>query len=418
MVMDERPRQLPYLGLRATLNGRPGPRPPRILIASASVGAGHLRAAQAIELALRRLRPDAMIRNVDVLTFGTRPFRWSYSGSYRTLVRHAPQMLAWIYNRVDRPPAAGPRLWYRLRVYLEKLNLRPFLRLLTSEPWDLVVNTFFLSGEIVASLRRQGRLRTPQVMVTTDFEVHRNWVTQPCDHYFTATEEAAQYLRCFGVPAGDVRVTGVPIHAAFSEPKDQAVCRQRHGLSLGRPVLLLLVGGGPLARGEAVLRALLDVAPPADIVAVTGRNTELRERLSAVPVPARHRARVLGFTDQMDELLAAADLVVTKPGGLTASEALARGTGIVIINPIPGQEERNSDYLLENGAAVKGNHLPTLAHKLNALLRDPARLAALRANARRLGRPRAALDVAEQALALLDGRAAGAAREMAWHSGS
>jgi processive 1,2-diacylglycerol beta-glucosyltransferase len=137
-----------------------------------------------------------------------------------------------------------------------------------------------------------------------------------------------------------------------------------------------------------------------------------------VPVPARHRVRVLGFTDQMDELLAAADLVVTKPGGLTASEALARGAGIVIINPIPGQEERNSDYLLESGAALKCNHPPTLAHKLTALLRDPTRLAALRANARRLGRPRAALDVAEQALALLEGQAAGAKREMAWHSGS
>ncbi len=106
---------------------------------------------------------------------------------------------------------------------------------------------------------------------------------------------------------------------------------------------------------------------------------------------------------------------MTKPGGLTASEALAWGTGIVIINSIPGQEERNSDYLLENGAAIKCNHVPTLPYRVTALLRDPERLALLRANSRRLARPRAALDVAEQAL--LDGRTAGAARDMAWHPG-
>jgi len=229
-------------------------------------------------------------------------------------------------------------------------------------------------------------------------------VTQPCDHYFTATEEAARYLRCFGVPAGATSVTGIPIHPAFSEPKDQAACRWRHGLSLDGPVLLLLGCGSRGSSDEDALRALLTVAPPVEIVVVTGRNTEARNGLSAVPVPARHRVRVLGFTDQMDELLEAADLVVTKPGGLTVSEALARGTGIVIMNPIPGQEERNSDYLLENGAAIKVNHVQTLSYKVSALLCEPERMAHLRANARRLGRPRAALDVARRCLALLDGR--------------
>ena len=107
---------------------------------------------------------------------------------------------------------------------------------------------------------------------------------------------------------------------------------------------------------------------------------------------------VLGFTDQMDELMAAADVVVSKPGGLTTSETLARGAAMVIVNPIPGQESRNSDYLLENGAAIKVNNLPTLAHKLEALLGDEPRLRQLRDNARRIGRPQAAFDVAMRAL--------------------
>src|SRR5207245_3983702 len=115
-------------------------------------------------------------------------------------------------------------------------------------------------------------------------------------------------------------------------------------------------------------------------------NAALKQQLEMVAVPERHAAHVLGFTDQMDELMAVADIVVSKPGGLTTSEVLARGAAMAIVNPIPGQETRNSDFLLENGAAIKINNVATLPHKLTALLRDPERLARLKHNARRLGR--------------------------------
>jgi processive 1,2-diacylglycerol beta-glucosyltransferase len=123
--------------------------------------------------------------------------------------------------------------------------------------------------------------------------------------------------------------------------------------------------------------------------------------LEKVDRPDRHRVKILGFTDQMDELMAAADLVLSKPGGLTTSETLARGAAMVIVNPIPGQETRNSDFLLESGAAIKVNNIATLAHKVTSLIRDRERLAQLKANAARLGRPRAAFDVVERSLALI-----------------
>jgi processive 1,2-diacylglycerol beta-glucosyltransferase len=135
---------------------------------------------------------------------------------------------------------------------------------------------------------------------------------------------------------------------------------------------------------------------------VSGRNAELKKELEKVPVPPQHQAHVLGFTHQIDELMAAADLVVSKPGGLTTSEVLARGAAMVVFNPIPGQESRNSDYLLEEGAAIKANHLATLAYKVENLLDDPKRLAAIRANAARIARPQAAYDVARQALAMCE----------------
>jgi processive 1,2-diacylglycerol beta-glucosyltransferase len=374
---------------------------PRILVLSASVGAGHMRAAQAVELALREVVPEATVRNVDVLEFANAGFRRVYGQAYLDLVNKAPHLLGYFYDLLDRPGEPGQKKRDHLRLALQKLNLKPFIRFLTAESWDLVINTHFLPAEIIASLRRQGQFSAPQATATTDFETHRLWVHQPCERYFTATEEGALYLQSWGVPATDTLATGIPIHPAFSRTNDRDQCLAAHQLAGDRPIVLQLAGGFGVGPIERIYRALLDVEIPLDVVAVTGRNEKAREQLSALPTPDRHRTYVIGFTDQMDEWMAVADLVVSKPGGLTTSEALARGAPMVIINPIPGQESRNSDFLLEKGAAIKVNNIATMGHKITALLRDPARLDQIKANARGLGHPRAAYEVVRHSLGLL-----------------
>jgi processive 1,2-diacylglycerol beta-glucosyltransferase len=375
--------------------------PPRILVLSASVGAGHLRAAQAVELALKQTVPEAVVHNQDVLELTNPLFRRLYGTAYLDMVNHTPHVLGYFYDLMDQPSRSGRNRGDRFRRAIEKLNLKRFIRFLQEEPWDLIINTHFLPAEIIASLRRDKRLSMPHVTVTTDFETHRLWMNQPCDHYFTATEEGAEYLRSWGVPRPDITATGIPIHPVFSQPKDRGECLARQGLVGDRPIVLQMAGGfgvGPIAR---LYGALLDVEVPLEIVVITGRNQKAKEDLAKTKVPSRHRAKVLGFTDQMDELMAVADIVMSKPGGLTTSETLARGAAMAIVNPIPGQESRNSDFLLENGAAIKINNIATLAHKMTTLLQQPGRLAQLKANARRLGRPRAAFDVVMRSLKLL-----------------
>lgn len=371
--------------------------PRRVLVLSASVGAGHLRAAQAVELALRQLDPAAVVKNVDVLEYTNAAFRRVYGKAYLDLVNKAPHVLGYFYEMMDRPPGPGTRS-DRFRLMVEKLNLRPLLRLLAAEPWDIFVNTHFLPAELIASLRRAGKLSTQQLTATTDFETHRLWVNQPCDHYFTATDEGAAYLQHWGVPAADMTVTGIPIHPVFSQPKERAGCLKRQGLKGDRPIVLQLAGGFGVGPIEQIFRGLLALDVPLEVAVVAGRNEKLKTQLEKVAVPKQHRVKILGFTDQIDELMAVADLVLSKPGGLTTSEVLARGAAMAVVNPIPGQESRNSDYLLENGAAVKINNIATMGHKLAPLLADPARLARLKENARRLGRPNAAFDVARRAL--------------------
>jgi processive 1,2-diacylglycerol beta-glucosyltransferase len=283
-------------------------RSPHILILSVSAGSGHLRAAEALELALRRVAPQAVVKNVDVLSLATKPFRFCYGQVYVDLIDAAPQVLGFFYNLMDRfrPPELQSHRWDHLRVALERMSMRPLLHLLQSEPWDLVINTHFLSGEIIASLHEQKRCSVPQVTVVTDFETHRLWVTQPCMHYFTATEEAARYLQCYGVPGDDITVTGIPIHPVFAQAKSRARCRARHGLRGDRPVILQLAGGHGVGPIEELYRALLDVEVPLEIVVVTGRNRAAQRHLKTLAVPPRHHTTILGYTREIDELMARA----------------------------------------------------------------------------------------------------------------
>ncbi|HEY7115999.1 MAG TPA: glycosyltransferase [Tepidisphaeraceae bacterium] len=372
--------------------------PRQILVLSAAVGAGHLRAAQAVELALKETAPPGTrVENVDVLTLTNALFRKVYGTAYLDLVNKAPHVLGYFYDMMDRPRRPDSSR-DALRRAVEKLNLRKLESFLLDTPWDLIVNTHFLPAEIIAGLRKKRRLTVPQMTVTTDFETHRLWVNTPCDHYTTATDEGKAYLVHWGVPDENVTVTGIPIHPVFAREKPRNEVLRRQGIGGDRPVVLQLAGGFGVGPVEQLFKGLCAIETPLEIVVVCGKNQKLQTRLQKIQPPPRHAAKILGFTTDMDELLCAADLVLSKPGGLTTSEILARGAAFAIVNPIPGQESRNSDYLLENGAAVKINNLATMSLKLGPLLADPKRLERLKENAKKLGRPRAAYDVAQIAL--------------------
>jgi len=372
----------------------------RILVLSAAVGAGHLRAAQAVELTMRQLRPDVTVRNIDVLELTNVAFRSLYGKAYIDLVNKAPHVLGYFYDMLDKPQ--GPKSARdRLRLLVERINLKRFQDLVEDEPWDVIISTHFLPAEIIASLKKRHKLNVPQMTVTTDFETHRLWVNQPCEQYTTATEEGAATLHHWGIPPHTIRVTGIPIHPVFAQDVDRTTCLQTLGLTGDRPILLQLAGGlgvGPIVR---IYQSLLELEMPVEVAVVAGRNAAVREELEMIEVPCRHRARIFGFTEQIDQLMAVADVVVSKPGGLTTSEVLARGAAMAVVNPIPGQESRNCDFLLENGAAIKINNLATLTYKLGLLLQDPQRLANLKANAKTLGRPQAATEICQLALRLI-----------------
>jgi processive 1,2-diacylglycerol beta-glucosyltransferase len=363
---------------------------PRVLILSAAVGAGHVRAAEALEAAFAASSFPGEAHHVDVLRYTNRAFRTLYARGYIELVNKAPDLLGWLYDRFDVPWKSS-----RLQQGFEKLNLGPLVRLLTDLRPDWALCTHFLPAGIIAWLRRKARLVLPQAVAVTDFDAHAFWLVQEAEHYFVAREEAKAYLQQAGIPSDRISVPGIPIHPVFSLPRDKSAMRGLHGLDKDLPTILISVGGFGLDIASKILEHLLAVRLPIQVVAVAGKSADVQTRLERVAdaAPRTHRVQVLGFTTAMDELMAAADLLVGKAGGLTSSEGLARGLPLLIINPIPGQEERNSDYLLEVGAALRCHTLSTLSWKIENLLTDPGRLSRLRAGAKAAARPFASFDI-------------------------
>lgn len=372
----------------------------RILVLSASAGAGHVRAAEAVERAVVIEGAAEEVRNVDTLAYTNRVFRHLYSKTYIEMVNKMPEVLGWLYDQLDKP-------WQheRRRLALDKLNTRPFVKMLAEYRPDLIVCTHFLPAEIISWLKAKGRADFPLAVVVTDFDVHAMWLCRHAEHYFVALEETRVHLEKLGVPHERVSVTGIPIDPVFAERKDKSEMRRKHGLDSDKTTILLSAGGFGVGPVEHMLEALSDMRHPAQVVALCGRNDELRqrvERLSAKLKGARQLSiKAIGHTKEMDEYMSAADILLGKPGGLTTSEALAKGLGFVIVNPIPGQEERNSDHLLEEGVAIRCNNLPALAYKIDRLLAEPARFEAMREAARRMARPEAAREIVRKLPSLI-----------------
>jgi processive 1,2-diacylglycerol beta-glucosyltransferase len=208
--------------------------------------------------------------------------------------------------------------------------------------------------------------------------------------YFAATAEVAFRMTALGVDPAGIHVTGIPVMPAFRAPGSRADCAARLGLDPQRRTILLMGGGAGLGKLDAVAERLLALPHDFQLIVMAGKNLPALQALQALALRYPGRLLAQGYTDRVEQLMACADLVITKPGGLTTSECLAMGLPMIINTPIPGQEERNADFLLEQGVALKAIDAVTLDYRIGLLMTHPEKLADMAAKARALGRPDAA----------------------------
>ncbi len=364
----------------------------RVLIATVTAGAGHLAAAAALEEAWRALRPDDVVDQVDLGKFFSPLHRKIVSDGYVQLVNHAPELWGMMFAKTDRPKTA--QLLNRVRNMFPSNSRVRFGRYVKQFRPEAVLCTHYFPLETLSHLRRRrGGPRPMAVSVVTDFEAHALWMDACVDLYCVAAEETKARLVARGVAEESVVVTGIPISARFSAGLDAKAVRKTLGLRDDLPVLLVPSGGFGIGPVEQILVELDKVDRPFQSVVVTGRNQELRQKLAAQD--RTHPTRVLGLVTNMHELMAVADVIITKPGGLTSSEALAMGKPLCILNPIPGQEAANSDFLLEHGAAMKVNRVEDLPYRIYKLL-GSRKLVEMGRAAKAVGRPYAAREIVKE----------------------
>lgn len=369
----------------------------RILILSASVGNGHVTAAEALKRAFEMRGLAREVRHEDTLKLTNSLFRRLYGKAYIDLVNNLPEVLGWMYDQLDEPWKNEKR-----RLFFDKLNTQPFVKMVREYDPDWIVCTHFLPAEIISDLKGKGKMSCPQAIVVTDFDMHALWLCRNFEHYFVALDETRHHLETLGFPADRISVTGIPIDPKFGDEKPKAEMRAKLGLDPQLPTVILSLGGFGVGRMDSLLDSLRSVSAPVQILAMCGRNEELRDKLAAA---GDARLIPVGYTREMDEYMSASDLIVGKPGGLTTCEALAKGLVFVIVNPIPGQEERNSDHLLENGCAIRSNNPATLGYKIERLLCDDGKMNTMRENAKRFARPDAAFAIADKLAAISEASA-------------
>jgi processive 1,2-diacylglycerol beta-glucosyltransferase len=360
----------------------------RILIFYAEAGAGHRRAAEALAPPL--IERGAVVTLVDAMRFTHPVFRAVYRRGGLGLITRLPRLYHLAYHLSDQP--AIDRVLRGPRYRSQQISTRPLFRTIESFQPDAIICTHFLPAELCAGWRRNRRLHVPLCTVVTDFDPHFMWQHAGTDWYCVPTEEARVRLILDGIDPAIIEVTGIPIRREFAALPDRSSAARRLNLDPDRAVVLIMGGGLGVGAMEDVARSLLVHPLNAQIVFITGSNHALRRQLKAMS----KTWIVRGFVNNMPDWLAAADVAISKAGGLAGSELLAAGVPTIVPCVLTGHEAMNAQYLASTDAAfLVDSAVETLA-QADRLLRDPARRAAMRRAAQQVSRPNAAALIANR----------------------
>jgi processive 1,2-diacylglycerol beta-glucosyltransferase len=364
------------------------------------VGAGHRRAAEALGEAIEAERPGSVFELVEALDYlgpGAKEVaRELYLGVQRTI----PDLWGMLYEQ--RPLFDLLRPLGQLVDEFRSMDLLPLAR--SFRP-DVVIATHPVACGLGAALRRSEDIRAPLAAVVTDFDGHPAWVVEGVDLYLVASEAIARELAGHGAPDGVVAATGIPLSLSFArEPRTISEARQQLQLEGGRLTVLLLGGGLGLGPVLEAARRLTTLAGPVQLVIVAGSNRELereaRELAARSPLPIH----VTGYVDNIADYIAASEIAISKPGGMTCAELMAVGVPLIALKPLAGQEEANCARLVQAGSAVRADTAEEAHDLLLRLLHEPNRLAQMRLDALRLGKPAAARNGARKILEMIGRR--------------
>ncbi|HEY9738484.1 MAG TPA: glycosyltransferase [Trichocoleus sp.] len=370
----------------------------KILILYSTLGSGHISAAKALSDAFLQL-PDVQVASEDALEYASALYRTAVTESYEQLSERLPQLYRAFYEGSDiadlERSLDNNQTWARLE--------RPFFRKLETlihdaDP-DVIVCVQQIPSRLLHLLQQQEGVYRTQYVVVTDAIAHSSWINKGVSGYFLPNDLSKNFLIQRGVDPKLLHVTGIPIRLEMMQPNDRTSARSRLNIPPDKKLVTLMGGGLNSRRVRQLVKDLLAYGCMDVLVVAAGRNDTLLDSLDEIDSTDKVMLQKVGMIDYIDDLIVSSDLVITKAGGLIISEILARGTPMVIVDPIPGQEEQNADVIAAAGAGVQLRLLEMVAPAVEYLLTHPGRLADMHERALRLGQPRAALSIAEHILA-------------------
>ncbi len=377
----------------------------RILIASANAGAGHVKAAQAVHRAFRDMdSPGIQVRSIDTLEYSSAFLRKAYPATYIFTVKRMPVFWGMAYYVTDNPVIYNT-IVAPLRRFHNARHCRGLEAFLRDYNPDVVINTHFLGSEVMADMKRRGLLPSCTLLsVVTDCMMHSFWLDPDIDCYCVASEQSKRDLVKRGIPQSRVSVTGIPVDAAFARQEDTARIRHTLGIESGRKTVLVASGGFGVGPVRELVRALAGLSGGIQLLVVCGKNDSLYGTMRKLSLELSVPVKVFGFVNNMHELMSVSDIIVTKSGGMTSSEALAKGLPMIITSAIPGQEARNCRFLVQAGAAVRAQTPCAVKRVVAELLDSEEKMRAMKRAIDTVKKPLAARAVAECALNLYAGR--------------
>ncbi|XEC96522.1 glycosyltransferase [Paenibacillus tarimensis] len=366
----------------------------KILILSGALGDGHMQAAKAIVEASAIYKPGTAVKVVDVMEWIHPRLHVIERYCFVQWVRHFPSLYGYLYQktREDNP------LTYFLKKFSTS-SLHRLHRLVGDEQPTVLVSTFPPASAAISLLKEKGMTDLPFVTVITDYSDHCYWIHPYTDLYLVGSEEVGSALRIKDVPDNKIAVTGIPIRPSYTRYCNKDRLREMFGIPLSSFVVLVMGGGWGMIDKTFVEQLQSKPFPPGvQFVIVCGRNEKLLNRLSEA-LQGRRNVMLKGFVENMHEWMAAADVLVTKPGGLTTSEALALELPMLLFEPTLGQERDNANYLTRRGAAIPcqtGN----LHSQLLQMVRDPGLLREMGERAGRCGQQESAMHAVKRIMSV------------------
>ncbi|MEW6684841.1 MAG: glycosyltransferase [Candidatus Edwardsbacteria bacterium] len=377
---------------------------PKILVITTTAGAGHNNAAKALVKAfesLKRPKPEVRVQNfepllLDALDFTNRFFKWAYPTTYIKMAQYSPKLWGIIYRQSDKEAKRSEKL----RLLISRFLGRRLVRFVINFDPAVIVCTHFLGSEILSKAKLTGKVKAPLVEIITDFYAHHFWVSKVVDMYVVPSKYTQQKLHEKGVPLEKIKILGIPVDFRFGERHNRDVLKEKLGFPLNYPIILVLGGAFGTTKIDEIIIHLGEALPKTQIVLTVGKNQKLQRKMAKIIEERKLRVKLLGYVPNLDEIMEVADLLISKAGGITVSEALCKNLPMIIVEPIPGQETGNTKFLVRSGAALRLSHKEGIVQMVQRVLHNKNKLAEMREKAALVAMPNAAKDIAELSLRL------------------